>query len=93
VKWLWVVPVALLLVGCGDEESPDKPEVGKFLASYGEIDFQLYRLASEAAWRSATDIDQQHAGERLGAEKALAAFRGSRYVIDASVSSSPIRSR
>jgi peptidyl-dipeptidase A len=84
VKRAWVILTVLLLVGCSDEESPEKPDVGRFLSAYNEIDFQLYRLASEASWRYATDINERHASERLGADKSLAAFRGSRYVIDAS---------
>lgn len=51
---------------------------------YNEIDQRLATVASEANWKAATDVTEQHTGERIGADRALAAFRGSRYVIETS---------
>jgi len=49
---------------------------------YNEVDQRLETVAGEAEWSASTDVTPEHTGERIGAEKALAAFRGSRYVID-----------
>lgn len=49
---------------------------------YEEVDRQLWTASSNAQWRSATDVTEQHTGERIGADSAMAAFRGSRYVIE-----------
>jgi peptidyl-dipeptidase A len=49
---------------------------------YNEVDRGLYTTAAEANWRASTDVSEQHTGERIGADSALAAFRGGRYVID-----------
>jgi peptidyl-dipeptidase A len=42
------------------------------------------RVASEAAWVSATDVSPEHTGERAGAEKATAAVAGSKVLIERS---------
>ena len=62
--------------------SPPTPSVRDFLDMYNELDRRLYTIAAEANWKSATDVSEQHTGERIGADSALAAFRGSRYVIE-----------
>jgi peptidyl-dipeptidase A len=51
---------------------------------YNELDRRLYTVAAEAQWKSVTDVTEEHTGARIGADHALAAFRGSRYVIDSS---------
>jgi peptidyl-dipeptidase A len=51
---------------------------------YEEFDRRLETVASQARWKAVTDVTEEHTGERIGAEKALAAFRGSGYVIDSS---------
>ena len=48
---------------------------------YNAVDQQLYTVASNAAWKSESDVTAQHTGERIGAEAAQASFTGSRYVI------------
>ena len=55
-----------------------------FLDMYSEIDRRLATVASESQWKSSTDVNDQHTGERIGADRALAGFRGSRYVIEKS---------
>ncbi|MFN7934783.1 MAG: M2 family metallopeptidase [Bryobacteraceae bacterium] len=55
-----------------------------FLDMYSEIDRRLATVASESQWKSSTDVNEQHTGERIGADRALAGFRGSRYVIEKS---------
>lgn len=49
---------------------------------YNELSQRLATVAAEANWKASTDVTQQHTGQRIGANGALAAFRGSRYVID-----------
>lgn len=51
---------------------------------YNETDQRLATVSSEANWRALTDVNDQHTGERIGADRGLAAFRGSRYVIEKS---------
>jgi len=49
---------------------------------YNEFYQRLSKVSSEADWKAATDVNDQHTGERIGAESALAAFAGSSYVIE-----------
>ncbi|MBL8174156.1 MAG: hypothetical protein JNK48_05765, partial [Bryobacterales bacterium] len=78
-----------LLVSCVSPPGPgasapagSRSEVQDFLAMYDEIDGRLATVASESQWKSSTDVNDQHTGERIGADRALAGFRGSRYVIE-----------
>ncbi|MFN3325344.1 MAG: M2 family metallopeptidase [Bryobacteraceae bacterium] len=81
---LFVALVAAALTGCTEAPAPTHSEVQEFLRMYNEIGQRLATVASEAHWRAATDVCDRNSGERVGAESALAAFRGSRYVIDSS---------
>jgi len=49
---------------------------------YDDLYQGLSTVASEAEWKVATDVSSGNIGERIGAERALAAFQGSRYVIE-----------
>lgn len=49
---------------------------------YNDVDQRLSTISSEAGWKASTDVTDQHTGERIGADAALASFRGSRYVIE-----------
>ncbi len=49
---------------------------------YVEIIQRLETVAAEAEWKASTDVSDQNTGERIGAERALAVFQGSRYVIE-----------
>ena len=78
---------ALLMTGCTSTSNsstpPSKnPEVEQFLRMYNDTYQRLYTISSEANWRASTDVNERHTGERIGADAALAAFRGSRYVIE-----------
>ncbi len=72
--------LSLFLAGCtgGGPGSPAR----EFLAMYNDIDQKVTTVAAEASWKAATDVSEQHTGERIGASGAVAAFEGSRYVID-----------
>jgi len=49
---------------------------------YEEIIQRLETVAAEAEWKASTDVSDQNTGQRIGAERALAVFQGSRYVIE-----------
>jgi peptidyl-dipeptidase A len=49
---------------------------------YEEMGQRIGSVAAEAEWKASTDVTAEHTGERIGAERALAGFRGSRYVIE-----------
>jgi peptidyl-dipeptidase A len=88
VKQFAIVPFTLFLLGCSQTKPERKPEAAsgaqEFLRVYNELDQRLSTVAAEANWKASTDVTEEHTGERIGAEAALAAFRGSRYVIESS---------
>jgi len=57
-------------------------DVQDFLAMYNEMERRIGTVAAEAEWSASTDVNDQHTGERIGADRAAAAFRGNRYVIE-----------
>lgn len=72
--------LALLLAsGCGP--SPQQ-QADDFLATYDNLLQKMYAITAEAYWKSATDVTEMHVGERIGAEKTMAAFSGNPWVID-----------
>jgi peptidyl-dipeptidase A len=73
---------ALALVGCSTITADPRRDAQEFLRMYNAIDQQLVTVASNANWRSESDVSEQHTGERIGADAAQAAFTGSRYVIE-----------
>jgi peptidyl-dipeptidase A len=88
-----VVAGACWLTGCAEPPTSSapipalaaggsRPEVIEFLTMYSLLDQRLSTVSAEADWSAVTDVNEQHTGERIGAGRALAAFRGSRYVID-----------
>jgi len=76
----------VLLAGCTGIEPGITPssDVEEFLQMYDQVGTQLYTVTAEAYWKAATDVSEAHTGERIGADAALAAFRGSPYVIESS---------
>jgi peptidyl-dipeptidase A len=57
-------------------------EAKTFLEMYNRTYQRLYTVASEAQWAALTDVTEEHTGQRMGAEKAQAAFVGSPWVIE-----------
>ena len=57
-------------------------EAKTFLEMYNRTYQRLYTVASEAQWAALTDVTDEHTGQRMGAEKAQAAFVGSPWVIE-----------
>lgn len=69
----------LFFAGC----APNPQELAdEFLETYSGLTQRLYAIAAEANWKSATDVTEQHVGERIGAEQAMAAFTGSPWAIE-----------
>jgi len=52
-------------------------EAKTFLEMYNRTYQRLYTVANEAQWAALTDVTDEHTGQRMGAEKAQAAFVGS----------------
>ncbi|MSU59706.1 MAG: peptidase [Pedosphaera sp.] len=57
-------------------------DTNTFLETYNRIYQSLYTVANDAAWVAATDVTEEHTGQRIGAEKAQAAFVGSVWVME-----------
>jgi peptidyl-dipeptidase A len=83
VKILVAVLAAVFLTACTLDSPPDYSEAGDFLRMYNEVDQRLYTVASEANWDAAVSLSEEATGRRIGAESALAAFRGSPQIIEA----------
>jgi peptidyl-dipeptidase A len=78
-----VPAIALVLLSACSTVSPDPTaEVDEFLRMYNAIDQRLYSSAADANWRAASDVTDENTGKRIGAEGALASFRGNRYIIE-----------
>ncbi|MCC7176567.1 MAG: M2 family metallopeptidase [Bryobacterales bacterium] len=76
--WLAV----LLLAGCAERQPVTRTEAQDFLRMYEEVDQRLGTVRARAGWNAATDAGERNLGELVGARKALAAFQGSRFVIE-----------
>ena len=63
-------------------ESKAAADAKTFLETYNRIYQSLFTVASGAAWVAVTDVTEEHTGQRIGAEKAQAAFVGSAWVIE-----------
>ncbi len=74
---------ALLLPGACFAQGNANPaaDAKSFLEIYNRIYQSLYTVANEAQWQALTDVTEEHTGQRIGAEKAQAAFLGSPWVI------------
>lgn len=72
---------ALLLLAAGCGQSPQR-QADEFLATYDNLVQKMYAITAEAYWKSATDVTDLHVGERIGAEKTLAAFSGNPWIIE-----------
>ena len=63
-------------------QSVASKEAKEFLALYNSLYQKLATVSSNAQWGSSTDVSEQHTGERIGADKALAAFTGNAQIIE-----------
>lgn len=74
---LLLLPPSLI----GQNKAAVRQEAKEFLAMYNGLYQRISTVSAEAQWSAGTDVSPQHTGERIGADKALAAFQGDPYVI------------
>ena len=72
---------AVLLFSWGCGPGPQR-QADDFMETYDQLLLQVYPVVGEAYWKSSTDVTEQHVGERIGAEKAMAAISGNPWVIE-----------
>ncbi len=77
VLLLLLVPAALI----AQQGTSAADEAARFLSMYNTLFQRLNTISSEAQWKASTDVSPQHTGERIGADKAVAAFQGDPYII------------
>ncbi len=71
-----------LAADCCAKPAPNAAcEAKFFLETYNCLYQSLYTVANEAQWRALVDVNDEHTGQRIGAEKAQAAFLGCPRVI------------
>jgi peptidyl-dipeptidase A len=80
---LALLPLAIL-AGCAGTvtSSSEHAPAREFLKTYNDLDQRIETVAAEASWKASTDVNDLHTGQRIGADTALAAFRGSQSVIE-----------
>ncbi|MBI3208976.1 MAG: M2 family metallopeptidase [Candidatus Solibacter usitatus] len=62
----------------------NRADVREFLEMYNTLERRIGAVSNEADWNAITDVTEEHTGARTGANRAHAAFQGSRYIIDTS---------
>lgn len=72
--------VSLVLVGAPTRDVKQRAQ--EFLKMYNTLYQKLSTISAEAQWKSSTDVTDENTGERIGADKAFAAFQGNPYIID-----------
>ncbi|WP_053232681.1 M2 family metallopeptidase [Sandaracinus amylolyticus] len=85
----FAVIAALASVACaGSAPAPrsaadlsPQAQADELLALYDPIYVALYTESARAAWVAATDVSEEHTGQRTGADTAFAAFAGNAEVI------------
>ena len=81
MKALFAIAASLLLVSCSRRPSAQQ-KADEFLAIHSNLGQKLYAITAEAYWKSMTDVTDAHVGERIGAERSMAAFDGNVWVIE-----------
>ena len=75
-------PIAVALALAAGCAPTPQDTANEFLRTYDALLQKMYAITGEAYWKAATDVTELHVGERIGAEKTMAAFAGSPWVID-----------
>ncbi len=78
---LGIVCVASAL-WAGVARADSKSDAKQFLETYNLTYQRLYTVASEAQWLAATDVTDEHTGQRIGADQAQSAYLGSPWIIE-----------
>jgi peptidyl-dipeptidase A len=58
------------------------PDIAQFLEAYNRLYQPLFTASSEASWAASTDVTPENTGRRIGADQAVSAFVGSKFVIE-----------
>ena len=77
------ISVLLLLAAAGCSRGP-QTDAKRFLETYNNLAQKLTTVSAEAGWKASTDVTDEHTGERIGADRALAVFAGSDWVLKTS---------
>ncbi|MBI5244273.1 MAG: M2 family metallopeptidase [Elusimicrobia bacterium] len=68
---------------CSSSPAGDiEKEAEAFVKAHNGYYQGLYAVSQEASWDASTDVTPEHDGGRIAANKAMASFTGSRYVIE-----------
>ena len=82
MTFAFIMPLIFSLAATSQELPDPQRKAIEFLTMYNTVYQKLYTVANNAEWKASTDVTEQHTGERIGADQALAVFQGSTYVID-----------
>ncbi|HEV8538534.1 MAG TPA: M2 family metallopeptidase [Bacteroidota bacterium] len=82
MKYLFLILLLLPIVIVAQETTAIDREAKDFLAMYNSLFQKLATVSQNAQWQAGTDVTAEHTGQRIGADKALAAFQGSTYIIE-----------
>lgn len=82
MKYFSLFIFLLPLLALSSDKRNVKEEAKEFLTMYNDLYQKLATVSSEAQWLSSTDVSDEHTGQRIGADKALAAFQGNTYIIN-----------
>jgi peptidyl-dipeptidase A len=79
-----IVAVTVTLSATTGWTAPDPSIVAEakaFLETHNRTYQALYTVANDSAWMAMTDVTEEHTGQRIGAERAQAAYLGSPWVL------------
>ena len=83
MRYIVLLMITISTLGIAQKnQSSVAQEAKDFLAIYNALYQKLTTVSSNAQWGSSTDVSEQHTGERIGADKALAAFIGNAQIIE-----------
>ncbi len=77
-----ITPVLFCAIAYSQSRNEMQKQAEEFLKMHDSLYQKLYAVNSEAYWAAATDVSEVHTGERIGADKAIAAFQGNTYILD-----------
>lgn len=77
-----LLTVALLSLLVQPVRADIKSDAKQFLETYNLTYQRLYTVTSEAQWLALTDVNDEHTGQRIGADLAQSAYLGSPWIIE-----------
>jgi peptidyl-dipeptidase A len=79
--------IAILMISAaaprarGQEQISPAADAREFLSMYNSLYQKLTTVSAGSEWQASTDVTEEHTGQRIGADKALAVFEGDPYII------------